>query len=117
MAGEDASDASVLQAARSKCWLVRHPVASRLALPCCVLLTRLRWAQARDAYYACADSTSAFPCWRARRAFAAACPSAWVKHFDKKRADKERVQQALQLLTQPRFSKPQPPDGQQQAAS
>jgi hypothetical protein len=40
-----------------------------------------------------------------------------VKHFDKKRADKERVQQALQLLTQPRFSKPQPLDGQQQAAS
>jgi hypothetical protein len=73
-------------------------------------------AQARDAYYACADSTSAFPCWRARRAFAAACPAAWVKHFDKKRADKERVAQALQLLTQPRFSKPQPPD-EQQAAS
>ena len=116
MAGEDASDASVLQAARTKCWLVRRFAALRSGASMCAAADAFACAQARDAYYACADSTSAFPCWRARRAFAAACPAAWVKHFDKKRADKERVQQALQLLTQPRFSKPQPPDGQQAAS-
>ena len=63
--------------------------------------------QARDAYYACVDSGSAFPCWRSRRAFTAACPAAWVKHFDNKREERERVAKTLQLITQPRFSKPQ----------
>ena len=77
-----------------------------------VRLTRGRrlCPQARDAYYACVDSGGAFPCWRSRRAFTAACPAAWVKHFDNKREERERVAKTLQLITQPRFSKPPPPE-------
>ena len=65
----DGTDPSVLQASRVKCWA------------------------ARDAYFACADAAGS--CWRLKRAYSAACPAAWVKHFDKGRADRERLAAVL----------------------
>lgn len=95
-------------------WLLLAAARSGAPAACAHALTRApSRRQARDAYYACADSGSALPCWRARRAFTSACPSAWVKHFDKKREERDRVAAALQLAAQPRFKQPQKP----QAAS
>jgi hypothetical protein len=65
----------VLESARKKCWA------------------------ARDAYFACADASSF--CFLSRRAFTSACPSAWVRHFDKKRADSARVAALLELQANP----------------
>jgi hypothetical protein len=75
-----------------------------------------RPAQARDAYFACADASGERACWRVRRAYAAACPAAWVKHFDKKREERSRVAAAVQLQAQPRYTGPPPPGEQQQGA-
>lgn len=80
MVDGDGSEASVLLARRTACWA------------------------ARDAFWACADASldaaTSWGCWRLKRAYHAACPPSWVKHFDAKRVAKQRVAAALARSTQ-----------------
>mmetsp|Transcript_14458 Transcript_14458/g.34874 ORF Transcript_14458/g.34874 Transcript_14458/m.34874 type:complete len:101 (+) Transcript_14458:243-545(+) len=75
---------------------------------------------ARDAYFACLDATpSASAAKRVLRSlrgeYEAACPSSWVKHFDKKREEDNKLNKLLQANPQiadslpPRFSKSSTP--------
>lgn len=54
-------------------------------------------AQARDAYFACLDANAARRARRAlRKAYEKACPPSWVKHFDKKREEDEKLRRLLE---------------------
>ena len=111
-APEGTADAAVLRDARSKCWKVCRVLCSScffvLSARVCAALTGTRRLQARDAFFACADASGERACWRTRRAFTAACPAAWVRHFDKKREERGRVADALKLQQQPRYTGPPP---------
>ena len=55
------------------------------------------YAQARDAYFACLDANAARRTRRAlRKAYEKACPPSWVKHFDKKREEDEKLRRLLE---------------------
>lgn len=53
--------------------------------------------QARDAYFACLDNNGARRAVRhLRREYEKACPASWVKHFDKKREEDNKLKRLLE---------------------
>lgn len=53
--------------------------------------------QARDAYFACLDTNGARRTLRSlRKEYENACPSSWVKHFDKKREEDVKLKRLLE---------------------
>ena len=53
--------------------------------------------QARDAYFACLDNNGARRTVRnLRREYEKACPPSWVKHFDKKREEENKLKRLLE---------------------
>ena len=54
--------------------------------------------QARDAYFACLDNNGAArrTLRNLRREYEKACPASWVKHFDKKREEENKLKRLLE---------------------
>lgn len=58
---------------------------------------RKKCYEARDAYFSCLDANSGRRQRRAlRKLYEKHCPSSWVKHFDKKREEDEKLRKLLE---------------------
>ena len=65
-----------------------------------VLSKRIHTSQARDAYFTCLGAHGTRRALRIlKREYEKACPASWVKHFDKKRDEENKLKQLLETRT------------------
>jgi hypothetical protein len=68
---------------------------------------RKKCYEARDAYFSCVDANGGRQQKRAlRKLYEKHCPSSWVKHFDKKREEEDKLRKLLEAKSETDTNKP-----------